>query len=77
MRELVIFWKRDVIKLLPYLDDFMFMKRGFWQSVHIIRGVERDFVRARLRINPPKCHSATAKHLRHLDFVVDIAEDKL
>jgi len=64
MRELVMFWRRDGIKLLPYLDDFMFMKSGFWQCARMARRVERDFVRAGLRINVPKCHSIPAQQRR-------------
>ena len=30
MRELVMFWRRESIKVLPYLDDLVFMKHGFW-----------------------------------------------
>jgi hypothetical protein len=29
MRELVMYWRRGGIRLLPYLDDGMFMARGF------------------------------------------------
>ena len=76
MRELVMFWRRDGIKLLPYLDDFMFMKSGFWQCVRMARKVERDFVRAGLRINVPKCHVIPAQQRRQLGFDVDFAEGK-
>ncbi len=55
MRELVMHWRRGGIKVLAYLDDFMFMKSGFWQCVRLARRVERDFVRAGLKINVPKC----------------------
>ena len=48
MRELVILWRRDGIKLLPYLDDFMLMMPGFWQFFRIARRVEREFVHAGL-----------------------------
>ncbi len=71
-----MFWRRDGIKLLPYLDDFMFMKSGFWQCVRMARGVERDFVRAKPRINVPKYHSIPAHHRRQLGFDVDFAQGK-
>ena len=29
MRELVMLWLRDNIKVLPYLEDLMFTKHGF------------------------------------------------
>ena len=76
MRELVMFWRRDGIKLLPYLDDFMFMKSGFWQCVRMARKVEKDFVRAGLRINVPKCHVVPAQRRRRLGFDVNLAKGK-
>ena len=76
MRELVMFWRRDGIKLLPYPDDFMCMKSGFWLCVRMARRVERDFVRAGLRINVPKCHSIPAYQRRQLGFDVDFAQGK-
>ncbi len=27
-REIVIFWRRKVIRILPYLDDLFFMRQG-------------------------------------------------
>jgi len=65
--------------LLPYLDDLMLMKSGFWQCVRMTRRVERDLVRAGLRINVPKCHSIPAHQRRQLGFEsfdVDFAEGK-
>ncbi len=47
--------------MLPYLDDFMFMERGFWQCVRLARGMERDFFLDGLKINVPKCHSILAQ----------------
>ncbi len=76
MRELVMFWRRDGIKLLPYLDDFMFMKFGFWQCDRMARRMERDFIRAGLMINVPKCHSIPAQQRRQLGFDVDFAQGK-
>ncbi len=76
MRELVMFWRRDSIKLLPCLDDFMFMKSNFWQCVWMARRVERDFVRAGLRINVLKCHSIPAQQRRQLGFDVNFAQGK-
>ena len=76
MSELVVFWKRDGIKLLPYLDDFMFMKVGLWQCIRMARRVKRDFGRAGLRINMPKCHTIPAQQRRQLGFDVDFAKGK-
>ncbi len=59
--------------MLPYLDDFMFMERGFWQRVRLARRMERDFFLAGLKINVPKCHSIPAQQRRQLGFDVDFA----
>ncbi len=29
IRELVMLWRKEGIRVLPYLDDFLFMARGF------------------------------------------------
>ena len=54
MRELVMHWRRGCIRVLPYLDDFMFMERGFWQCVRLARRAQRDLCLAGLKINVPK-----------------------
>ena len=64
MRELVMYRRRGGIRLLPYLDDFVFMAKGFWQCAMLARKVEADFVRAGLRINVPKCHILPAQKRR-------------
>ena len=74
MRELVMFWRRDSIKVLPYLDDFMFMKHGFWQCARMARKVEGDFIRAGLKINVPKCSTIPAQQRRQLGFDVDFED---
>ena len=62
--------------MLPFLDDFLFMKSGFWQCVRLVRKVERYFVRARLKINAPKCSTVLAQERRQLGFVVYFVEGK-
>ena len=76
MRELVMYWRRGGIRVLPYLDDFVFMKSGFWQCVRLARKVERDFVRAGLKIDAPKCSPVPAQQRKQLGFVVDFIEGK-
>jgi hypothetical protein len=76
MRELVMYWRREGISVLPYLDDFMAMKQGFWACVRLARRLEGDFVRAGLRINVPKCHMIPAQQRRQLGFDVDFATGK-
>jgi hypothetical protein len=76
MRELVMFWRREGINVLPYLDDFMFMKQGLYTFVRLARRVEEDFVLAGLRINVPKCRRIPAQQRRQLGFEVDFAAKK-
>jgi hypothetical protein len=77
MRELVMYWRRGGIRLLPYLDDFMFMAKGFWQCVRLAMKVEADFVRAGLRINVPKCHTLPTQQLSELGLDVDSTDGKI
>ena len=76
MGELVVFWRREGMSVLPYLDDFMFMKQGFQACVRPARRGEGDFVRARLRIDVPKCRMIPAQQRRHLGFEVNFASAK-
>ena len=59
--RVVMFWRRYSIKVLPYLNDFMFKKHGFWQCARLARLVEGDFIHTGLKINVPKCHTIPAK----------------
>ncbi len=68
---MVMHWRRGGIKVLPYLDDFMFMKSDFGQCVMLARRVERDFVRAGPNINMPKCSLVPSQHRRQLGFDVN------
>ena len=43
MRELVMYWRKGGIRLLPYLGDFLFMAKGFWQCARLAGKVEADF----------------------------------
>ncbi len=62
--------------MLPYLDDFMATKQGFWACVRLARRLESDFIRAGLRINVHKCHMILAQQRRQLGFDVDFATGK-
>ena len=70
MRELVMHWRRESIRVFPYLDDFMFMERGIWQCVRLARRMEKDIF---LKINVPKCQTTPAQQQRQLGFDVDFA----
>ena len=73
MRELVMHWRSGSIRVLPYLEYFMFMERGFWQWVRFARRAEKDLFLAGLKINVPKCHTIPAHQRKQLGFDVDFA----
>ena len=76
MRELVMFWRRKSISVLSYLDDFMYIRQGFGACAVLARRVEGDFVRARLRIDVPKCRWIPAQQRRRLYFEVNFEAGK-
>jgi len=76
MRELVTHWRKSGIRVLPYFDDFMLINSGFWQCARLARRVEKDFVKAGLKINAPKCSPVPAKQRRQLGSVVGFEEGK-
>ncbi len=76
MRKLVIKWRREGIILLPYLDDFLFTTKGFWQFVRLACKVERDSILTELKINVPKCHSIPSQQRRQLGFDVNLRSGK-
>jgi hypothetical protein len=61
MRELVMFWRRDGVRALPYLDDFMFLKHGFATCARLAWRMEGDFIKAGLRINVLKCRTVPSQ----------------
>ncbi len=71
-----MFWRRESITVLPYFDDLMFIKQGFWPCVRLVRRVEGDLVRTGLRINVPKCRRIPTQQRRQLGFEVDFAAGK-
>ncbi len=74
MRGLVMFWRRDGVRVLPYLDDFMLLKHAFIACARLARRMERDFIKAGLRINVPKCRTVPSQQWRQLGFDVDLAK---
>ena len=70
MREMVMLWRRESISVLPYLDEFMFMKQDFLACVRLARRVEEDLVRTGMEISVPKCRMISAKQRRLLGFLV-------
>ena len=76
MRELVMYWRRSGISVLPYLDDFFFTKKGKQACLQLCLRLQKDFFSAGLIINVPKCCLTPALVLRQLGFDVDMGEGK-
>jgi hypothetical protein len=74
MRELVMYWRKSGISVLPYLDDFFFTKTGNKACMRLCLRVRKDFFSAGLIINVPKCCLTPPLVLRQLGFDVDMAE---
>ena len=70
-----MFWRRDGVRVLPYLDDPMFIKHGFAACARLARRMEGDFIKTSLRINVPKCHIVPSQQRsRQSGFDVDFAK---
>jgi len=54
MRELVMYWRKRGISVLPYLDDFFFTKKESHACLRLCRRVKHDFYDAGLIMNVPK-----------------------
>ena len=77
MRELVIYyWRKGCISVLPYLDNFLFSKKGKHVSLLLCRRVRKDFFDAGLIINESKSKLNPALCLRQMGFDVDMGEGK-
>ena len=76
MYELMMYLRRGGIRLLPYLDDFLFMAKGFCQCARVAKKVEADFIQAELRINVSMCHTFPAHQRRQLGIDVQFTEGK-
>ena len=77
MRELVMYWRRSGIKVLPYLDDFLFAARSRDKAFVLRDRIEQDMFNAGLRINFEKGTRIPTQSIRHLGFDVDTAEGVL
>ena len=76
MRELVMFWRKSGISVLPYLDDFFFSRKGELACLRLCLRLQKDFHSAGLIINLPKCTLIPSLVLRQLGFDVDMGEGK-
>jgi hypothetical protein len=62
------------IRVLPYLDNFFFSKKGKHACLQLCRRVREDFFDAELIINEPKCNLDPDLCLRKYGFDVDMGE---
>jgi hypothetical protein len=74
MRELVMYWRRCGITILPYLDDLFFPKKGFRECRSVGIRVEGDLFEGGLQINFPKSGLIPMLKRKHLGFEVDLGE---
>jgi hypothetical protein len=72
MRELVMFWRAKGVNILPYLDDFFFLKKGFAPCRLVAIMVEHDMALAGLKINWDKSSGVPSLTHFHLGFDVDL-----
>ncbi len=73
---LVRHWRCIGIRMLAYLDDWLFIARSAEEAREVIRRVRRDCWRAHVNINFEKSHLVPAQRLvRHLGFTLDFAGD--
>jgi hypothetical protein len=69
-------WRCSGIRMLAYMDDWLFMARSAEEAREVIRRVRRDYLRAHVNINFEKSHLVPAQRLvRHLGFALDFAGD--
>jgi len=76
MRELLIYWRKGDINVLPYLDDIFFSEKGKHTCLLFCRRVQKDFFDTGLIINESKCKLNPALCLRQLGFDVDMGEGR-
>ena len=72
MRENVMFLRRYGIRVLPYLDDLFFSKRGVRACRLMGIRIERDCFKASLQINFHKSGLLPMGERKHLGFDVDL-----
>ncbi len=71
MRQLVKHWRSLGIRLLPYLDDFLFMSPSFKETLELAARVLRDFIGAGFVVNLEKSMLHPAQSITQLGMIVD------
>jgi hypothetical protein len=71
LRQLVKYWRSLGIRLLPYLDDFLFMAPSFVEPSELAARVLRDFQSAGFVVNMDKSVLHPSQSTTHLGMIVD------
>ena len=66
----MMYWKREGINVIPYLEDSMLMKHVFLQCAISARKVKSNSITVDLNINAPKCHLIPVQYRRQMGFDV-------
>jgi hypothetical protein len=74
IRVLSLYWRRCGIKILPYLDDLFFPKKGFRACRSVGIRVEGDIFKGGLQLNFPKSGLIPMLKRKPLGFEVDVGE---
>ena len=72
MREIVMFWRRCGIRVIPYLDDLFFPKKVVLACRLVGIRIEGDCLKACLQINFLKSGLILMEERKHLGFDVDL-----
>ena len=71
MRQLVKHWRHQGIRLLPYLDDFLFMASSRWEARLLSQAILRDLFRAGFDVNFEKSVVVPTQLIQHLGLMVN------
>jgi hypothetical protein len=71
MKQLVQHWRKLGIRLIPYIDDFMFIRSSLSEFTAVQSRVLSDFAQAGFVVAKEKCQLQPSHTIQFLGFVVD------
>ena len=71
LRQLVKHWRSRGIRLLPYLDGFLFMSPSFRETLELAARILGDFIDAGFVVNLEKSMLHPAQSITQLGMIVD------
>jgi hypothetical protein len=71
MRQIVKLWRSRGIRLIPYIDDFLFACKDTAQFARVQAAVLGDLAAAGLVISKEKCQLSCSHVVKFLGFVID------